>query len=433
MAMQLSGWGRYPRRDAQVEAPVSLDEWRRWLSAGAGAVRGMGRSYGDSALAARLASTRQLDCFESFDAEHGRLTCQSGVTLREILELTVPRGWTLPVSPGTSWVTVGGAIASDVHGKNHHHAGSFCDHVDSITLLCGDGSVRSVSRSVEPELFSATCGGMGLTGVVLSARFRLQRVHSAEILETKLRAGSWEESCELFDRHADQPSSVAWVDVLARGRSFGRSIFSYGRHAPEGSSEFKIQSRLTVPAEMPTSLLNSFSMRAFNRLYYSSTRECREGRVPMSQFFYPLDSITHWNRLYGSSGFVQYQFVVPVERGVALCRRILETLASRGHHAFLAVLKLFGKGSGFPLSFPTEGYTLALDFRYSPTLIGALHELDRMILDGGGRVYLTKDSCLQQETFRQMYPRWEDVELIRRRVGSQGIFLSDQAIRLGFR
>lgn len=430
--MRLTGWGRFPERVAELSSPTSAEALRGWLSQGEGVVRGMGRAYGDSALSSRVAITRYLDRFHTFDEQNGLLRCDAGVTLRDLLAVTVPRGWTLSVTPGTSWVTVGGAIASDVHGKNHHRAGTFGRHVESLVLLTGDGEIRSVSRDRDGELFLATCGGMGLTGAVLSAELRLSPLASADIVESRVRASTWEASCELFHQYAEEPYSVSWVDVLSSGRQFGRSIFSYGRHASEGRRQFQTRPTLRVPTLMPTWLLNDAALGLFNRLYYAISQPRSNAIIPTSGFFYPLDSIADWNRLYGSTGFVQYQFVVPLDRGVAAMKNIISYLRSQGHCAYLAVLKLFGDPSEAPLSFPLRGFSIALDFRYSPQLLCSLKIADQMVVDAGGRVYLAKDSSLEREPFRAMYPRWSEFAQVRRRVGSEGVFVSDQAKRLGF-
>ena len=247
-----------------------------------------------------------------------------------------------------------------------------------------------------------------------------------------MRASTWEASCELFHQYAEQPYSVSWVDVLSTGRHFGRSIFSYGRHANEGRRQFQTRPALQVPAVMATWLLNDAALGLFNRLYYAISRSRSDAIVPMSSFFYPLDSIADWNRLYGSTGFVQYQVVVPLDRGAVAMKNIIGYLRSQGHGAYLAVLKLFGDQSGAPLSFPLRGFSIALDFRYSPQLLRALKIADQMVVDAGGRVYLTKDSSLEREHFRAMYPRWSEFAQVRRRVGSERVFVSDQAKRLGF-
>jgi decaprenylphospho-beta-D-ribofuranose 2-oxidase len=430
--MKLSGWGRYPVREAELVSPSSIAGWRDALRAGSLCIRGMGRSYGDSSIAPRVVETRFLDRFIDFDHEQGVIACGGGVTLRELMSVSVKAGWCLPVTPGTSWVTVGGAIASDVHGKNHHVTGTFGQHVTRMGLLLGTGEIREICPQSDPELFAATCGGMGLTGVVLWAELRLSRVHSGCILETKHRTHSLEETCDLFNTHQDAEYSVAWVDGLSTGRQLGRGIFSVGCHATDGPLNFEPRVLASVPVTPPFSPLSRLSMGLFNQLYFRIPKVGIEVASPLTQFFYPLDALGGWNRLYGRAGFVQYQFVVPVERGVAVMRSILERLASRGHHSYLAVLKLFGDANSHWLSFPMRGYALALDFKFAPNLLQALAEADQMVLAAGGRVYLAKDSSLNLEKFRAMYPRWAEFEALRHRVGAIGVFQSDQSRRLGF-
>ena len=429
--MRLSGWGGYPARDAELIVPATISHWREAIRSGSTCIRGMGRAYGDSAIAARVAVTRRMDRFIDFDRQTGVITCDGGVTLRDLLRVTVPSGWCVRVTPGTSWVTVGGAIASDVHGKNHHTAGTFGQHVIRMGLLLGNGQMVEISSESHPDLFNATCGGMGLTGVILWAQLRLLRIRTGDILEARYRTESLEETCELFESRGSAEYSVAWVDALTRGRRLGRGVFSIGQHIDEGSLDFSPRILARVPATPSFSVLSQLSMRLFNEVYFHTAKSGSERTVPLTQFFYPLDAVDGWNRLYGDKGFLQYQFVIPVENGAAVMRSILELLSKRGHFAYLAVLKLFGEANNHWLSFPIRGYALALDFKWSDGLLPALAEVDKLVLAAGGKVYLAKDSCLDREVFRAMYPRWSEFEQLREKFGAIGVFRSDQSIRLG--
>ncbi len=431
--MIIQGWGRYPKIDARVFRPRSSNECVMLQHEHAPLIAaGQRRSYGDSSLAEVAVETRYLDQFQAFDSDNGLLRCAAGVTLDEIIRCFLHRGWFLPVTPGTRFVSIGGAIASDVHGKNHHLDGSFSDHVDTIELLLGNGERVTASRSEHRDLFSATCGGMGLTGIILGASLRLKRVPSAFISETTIKAPDLDAVLAAFDEHSARPYSVAWIDCQARGARLGRSLLMLGHHAEEKASTFRERGRPGVPFDMPAALLNRYSVGAFNALYYAQVgAQGRTRTLPLHHYFYPLDGIAHWNRLYGRDGFVQYQFVLPRESGKAGLRLILEQIAGSGEASFLAVLKAFGKGNDHFLSFPREGYTLALDFHRNDRVLGLLDQLDSIVRDHGGRIYLAKDARMSEATFKAGYPRWQAFEEVRARYHAPGRFASLQSKRLG--
>lgn len=430
--MNVHGWGRYPRLDAQLAFPATAAQCADVLAQRPSLIaRGLGRSYGDSSLAPQMLCTRHLDMLQAFDAATGTLTCAAGTTLDEILRVFVPRGWFLPVTPGTRFVTVGGAIASDVHGKNHHVDGSFSQHVTQIDLLLGNGERVRASAGEHADLFGATCGGMGLTGIILSATLRLKPIRSSEIVETTLKLPDLASVLAAFAENAAAPYSVAWIDCLARGAALGRSLLMLGEHAPGGALDVQEQAPRPVPVELPAALMNRFTAQAFNGLYYGRVRQPRSTRrVPFEPYFYPLDALADWNRLYGRGGFVQYQFVLP--RGAeAGLREVLQHIADAGQGAFLAVLKAFGPGNGHPLSFPQEGYTLAVDFKAEPAVFELLDRLDGIVLQHGGRHYLAKDARMSEATFKAGYPRWPEFEAVRERYHAIGRFASAQSRRLG--
>ncbi|MCW3005129.1 MAG: FAD-linked oxidase [Conexibacter sp.] len=439
MPSRLSGWGRYPQMMGETDVPRSLSECRAAIVRAGSAhqtliPRGMGRSYGDSALAARVLDTRLLTHLHRFDPGSGMLECAAGVALSDVLAVFVVRGWFLPVTPGTAYVTIGGAIASDVHGKNHHGAGTFGQHVTSITLLLGNGELVTCSREHEAELFRATCGGMGLTGVIVSAAIRLIPIRSSEIVQTSLKAGSLQETLELFETSRSATYSVAWIDCLSSRSKLGRSVLMVGEHAENGALAAAVKQPLGLPLGLASGLLNRRSAEVFNALYYHRRlRRVASCRLPLESYFYPLDALRAWNRLYGEAGLVQYQFVLPKAAGPAGLREILERIAASGKGAFLAVLKLFGPGNDHLLSFPLEGYTLALDFKRDAGVLDLLDVLDRMVLAHGGRLYLAKDARMSQATFRQSYTRWQEFEHTRERYHAIGKFASAQSIRLGLR
>jgi len=428
----ISGWGRYPWQDARVHMPRVCSEFKAALQTNLPLIaRGMGRSYGDSALANTVLQTTQYDHFISFDPVTGVLSAQAGITLREILRLVVPAGWFFPVTPGTSFVTLGGAIASDVHGKNHHKVGTFGQYVIAIQILLGTGDVVVASASEHSDLFEATCGGMGLTGVILSATFQLIPIRSSRIRQKTLKTTNLEATCQAFTEHSDGSYSVAWIDCLATGKQLGRSVILLGEHEETSGLELPLKAPWHVPVDAPAVLLNGLTMRIFNQVYWSGARAIESKSVAMMPYFYPLDAISGWNKLYGQSGFLQYQFVLPKTDGIANMRRVLNRIAASGQGSFLAVLKAFGPANTHLLSFPMEGYSLALDFKISSAAFELLDLLDDWIVDMGGRIYLSKDALMRESTFKKTYPRWAEFENVRQRYGAIGSFASVQSKRLG--
>ena len=436
MKIETYGWGRYPRTLAEISAPSTPSESQHTIAkeSFSSVPRGMGRSYGDSALSEHIISTRLMDRFIAFDRKTGEICCDAGVTLAEILKIIVPHGWFLPVTPGTSFVTLGGAIASDVHGKNHHSEGAFSQHINYIDILLGNGEMVRTSPDLEPELFRATCGGMGLTGLVLSACIRLKKIMTSQIDQTIIKAPNLSSVMKAFEANKQANYSVAWIDCLSTGKNLGRSLLMLGEHSSEGPLILPSLKIKSMPFDMPAGLLNSFTVSAFNTLYYHRITQNRQQRVVhYHPYFYPLDRLGNWNRLYGKTGFLQYQFVIPQSAGEQGMREIIGRIANSGKGSFLAVLKQFGPASDNYLSFPIEGYTLALDFKAEPAAFDLLDTLDKMVLSYGGRVYLTKDARMTEEVFKSGYPQWEKFEQVRMNYHAQGKFNSMQSKRLGLR
>ena len=429
---KIYGWGRYSQQDAYLHTPASCASLE-FIAKQQNSVlaRGMGRSYGDSANALNVLQTTYLNHFIEFDKATGKLTAEAGITLREILEIIVPSGWFLPVTPGTSYVTLGGAIASDVHGKNHHIAGTFGLHVKSLTMLLGTGQVVTTSPQHHADLFHATCGGMGLTGIIISATIQLLPIRSSLISQKTIKAGCIEAACEAFESNSNATYSVAWIDCLSKGKSLGRSVIMLGEHAAQGGLDIDIQQKISVPFSTPSALLNRATMKVFNTAYWHKSKHNVSQTVALMPYFYPLDAIGEWNRLYGKKGFVQFQCVLPKIDGVANMRKLLTEISNSGEGSFLAVLKQFGVANENLLSFPTEGYTLALDFKASETAIKMVKKLEDMVVEMGGRLYLTKDAVMQESTFKATYPNWEKFEVVREQYGAVGKFSSVQSIRLG--
>ena len=410
--MAYKSWGNYPKTDETMQQM----KWRgEALPVGETSVLpyGHGRSYGDSCLndGGVLLDTTKLDRFISFDAETGVLRAEAGVSLEQILTFAVPQGWFLPVSPGTKYVSVAGAIANDIHGKNHHRAGTFGRHVTRFELLRSDGQRLVCSPQENTELFRATVGGLGLTGLILWAEVALKRVKNAFFDVEIVKFANLE---EFFERSAESDEAfdytVAWVDCLAQGDSLGRGLLMRGNHAEVGELTAKSKQLFSVPIDAPNVLLNNLTMKTFNVLYYHKQRQkVVKARQHYEPFFYPLDSIGNWNRIYGKRGFLQYQFVLPFDGDTRVIRSIFEEIAASGMGSFLAVLKMFGSlPSPGLMSFPRQGVTLALDFPYQERLLGLLEHLDEVIAEGGGRVYPAKDARMSASSFQRFYPQWQD-------------------------
>lgn len=431
--MTISGWGRYPTMEAELLLPQTNSECARLVKDIQSCIpRGQGRSYGDSANAPLVLQSTYLNHYIEFDASLGVLRCEAGVTIREVLDLIVPRAWFIPVTPGSSYVSIGGAIASDVHGKNHHGSGTFSQHIIEMQMMLASGEIVTVSPAQLPDLFAATCGGMGLTGMILNATLQLMPIQSSQIEQKTMQASCLEAVCAGFEENAGSTYSVAWIDCIATGSKLGRSLLMLGEHAVTGGLDVAPQKPLNVPVDAPDLLLNQQFIQLFNSLYYQKARlSGSQQRLSYESYFYPLDQIANWNRLYGKAGFIQYQFVLPSAVGVQGLRSILKTIAASGKGSFLAVLKVFGEHNANYLSFPMAGYTLALDFKVSPEVIALVQRLDAMVMDMGGRIYLSKDALMSEATFKATYPQWEQFEAVRAKYGAIGKFASQQSKRLG--
>ncbi|WP_261508642.1 FAD-binding oxidoreductase [Burkholderia multivorans] len=417
-------WGRYPARpqtphDITWRDDLShtwfevIDAYRTTLAFG------NGRSYGDSCLATsdHVVRTRTLDRLISANWETGVLRAEPGITLEQILEVAIPRGWMLSVTPGTKYATLGGAIANDVHGKNHHVRGTFGRHVRRFMLARSDGAMLECSPDLNLELYAATIGGLGLSGLVVWAEIQLMPIRSSRIDVTSIRFGNLEEFfalSEAFD--PEHEYSVAWVDCLGSGKHLGRGIFMIGDHADNGPLEVDRRRKHAVPFTFPVPIFNKATLRAFNGLYYHR-QQAREVRSTVSydQYFYPLDSLLDWNRIYGRRGFQQYQCVVPRDVALDATREMLRAIAGSGTGSFLAVLKRCGEiRSPGLLSFPMEGTSLALDFPQRDEQNRQLFsKLDSILREAAGRIYPAKDAHMSGEDFRAAYPDWERIETLR--------------------
>lgn len=409
-------WGRYPQVE-QHDRPIFWRHEPLPLDGIEGKVLpyGLGRSYGDVCLNDQnwILPTRGLNRFISFDRKMGLLRCEAGVSLAEILELTVPRGWFLSVTPGTKFVTVGGAIANDVHGKNHHRAGTFGCHVTQFELLRSDGPRMLCSPESNAEMFAATIGGLGLTGLITWAELQLIPVTNHLIAGRTIKFGNLSEFFELSkDLEAQYDYSVAWVDVLASGSTVGRGIFTAGNHAQKsGGKKYKPSKEgPTVPFDLPGFVLNSVTMQTFNMFYYfRQFKSEMPMHVDYNKFFYPLDSVQDWNKIYGKRGMLQYQCLIPKGEEEAF-RDILTQISQSALGSFLAVMKVTGDiESPGMLSFPRQGVTLALDFPIKGEKTFALfRRLDEIVRQAKGRLYSAKDATMSAEDFQRQYPNWRE-------------------------
>jgi len=431
--MSFLSWGMYPRINSKVLKFDNKSALKRVLINNNDLIPcGNGRSYGDSALSKNIINVKPHDYFINFDEEFGILHVQAGALLSDIVESFVPRGWFLKVTPGTKLITVGGAIASDVHGKNHHIAGCFSQWVKEFELMLEDGSVVSCSKEITPELFKATCGGMGLTGVILNAQIYLKKISSKYIQQTTIKTQNLKETFDAFDQYKDIPYSVAWIDCLTKGDEIGKSILTVGDFRNDGELDYKNKAQLTIPFDFPSFSLNNLSIQAFNWLYYrKSTKKVSTQKVDIDTFFYPLDAIGRWNRIYGKNGFTQYQFILPKDSGYKGLEEVLRLISDSGKGSFLAVLKLYGKANDNYLSFPMEGYSLALDFKIEKGLFKLLDKLDEVVVKYNGRIYLTKDVRVSKEVFEKGYPQIDTFREFRKGNKMNTKFQSLQSKRVG--
>lgn len=441
----LSGWGRFPRHETNVLSPDGPEAaaqmcatQRDWVA------RGNGRSYGDAAIGTGATiMTRGLGRMTAFDPATRRLTAEAGTLLSDVLATFVPRGYFPPVVPGTKLVTLGGMVAADVHGKNHHRDGGFGRHVERLTLALADGRVLTCSPQDNVEIFRATIGGMGLTGTILDVTFRLDKIETAWIRHQTVVAGDLDAAMSALEAANEARYSVAWIDCLASGAQLGRSLVYRGEHASQSDVVRMGQSlphfpkagdkSIAVPIDLPGFSLNRLSVKAFNEVYYrlGASGAGPETLVHWDPFFFPLDGIHDWNRIYGKRGFLQHQCVIPFDAARTTLTGILERIARVGNASFLAVLKTLGPGDGL-LSFPMPGYTLALDFSYSPATLALLDDIDRLVADAGGRIYLAKDARQSRETLQRGYgAALETFRNIRRRIGANDRITSHLSKRLG--
>lgn len=439
--MKLSGWGKFPILDANIFEPrdipelVTVAQDKKSIIA-----RGNGRAYGDSAISeCATISMRFFNRLLAFNNSSGQLVAESGVILADIIATFLPQGWFPAVAPGTQFVTLGGMIAADVHGKNHHKEGGFRECVDWIDIIGIDGEVRRCSRSNHAELFDCTLGGMGLTGIILRVAIRLRSVETGWIRQKTIVASNLKAAMKVFEDESNSTYSVAWIDCLSTGQNLGRSVVMLGEHAclSDLTSDQAIhpfntgkKRKISVPFELPYSPVNHLTVGLFNSIYYAlGVRSSGEELVSWDSYFFPLDAILGWNRIYGRKGFVQYQCVLPDNTAEESISAILKKTADIGLGSFLAVLKRLGPQYS-KFSFPMSGYTLALDFPVSPKAFKLLDTLDKIIMENGGRLYLAKDSRMSSRTLHALDNRAVTFLEVRRKNGWSDTYNSAQSERL---
>jgi decaprenylphospho-beta-D-ribofuranose 2-oxidase len=438
MIKRIANWGNYPLVDSNEESFVFNEQLDPIITKEQSFIpRGNGRCYGDSSLGEREISTLKFDKILSFNTAEGIFECQSGITLAQVLEVIVPKGWFLPVTPGTKLITIGGAVASNVHGKNHRAAGSFSNHVADMDVVLASGKTITCSSSQNADLFEATCGGMGLTGLVSRVKFRLKKIETSFMKQKQVKAANLDELLSLFDTYKDFTYAVVWIDCLKKGKHFGRSILTVGEHAAladlnEEQKKNPLQlppgKTITFPIFLPSWVLNTFTVKAFNFLFYNKNfKKEIDSVVPYEPVFYQLDAILNWNKIYGKKGFVQYQFVLPLDAKQGLIE-ILNRISEKGIGSFLTVLKILGKQESM-ISFCKEGYTLALDFPVKEGLFEFLDELDEILVKYNGRIYLTKDARMKARMM-DGYPELEKFKAIVKKYNPDGKIRSLQSDRL---
>lgn len=438
--MKLSGWGHFPVHDVQIFAPRTEDTLLDRIKVGGLIARGNGRAYGDSAVSMKnTVEMRHFNRLIGFDSKTGQVVAQAGIMLADIINTFLPRGWFPPVTPGTKFVTLGGMIAADVHGKNHHKDGSFGNFIDWIDVMTNDGVVQHCSRQENLDLFNWTVGGMGLTGIILRAAFRLRAVATAWIKQTTVPTANLDESITLFEQSQASAYSVAWIDCLSKGRNLGRSLMVLGDHATlddltgtcrESPLAVGQKKSKLMAFHVPSGLMNGSIVRAFNAVYHwNGTRNRGTRLVGWDSFFYPLDAILGWNKIYGRKGFVQFQCVLPLDQSRPGLHALLEAISVTGAGSFLAVLKRLGSQER-KFSFPMSGYTLALDFPVNDKTLGLMLRLDQIVLAHGGRFYLAKDSRMTAATLRLSDGRTDGFVQMREDACVRGVFISAQSERL---
>ncbi len=429
--IKLNSWGKFTDIDASQYNWKDIQELKAIITSNKSFIpSGNYRSYGDSAFSDNIINCKTNNNVILFDKSNGFLKAEAGITLSEILTIVIQHGWFLGVTPGTKYSTLGGAIASDVHGKNHHINGCFSEYISDIDLMLPSGSIVNLTK--EDELFKATCGGMGLTGVIVSANIRLVKIMSTTINQTTIKTDSLLETFNVFEEFVNETYSVAWFDGFSKGKNFGRSIVQIGNFSTDGNLEFKDQSIKFLPFKLFSFFFNKYFIRIFNSLFYTLTSSKKvKSKVHFTKFFYPLDKFYDWNKIYGKNGFIQYQFILPLNKSYEGIKEIFSVIQKKNIYPYLAVLKLYGEKNDNYISFPIRGYSLALDFKRNDETLDMIKNLDALVVKSGGRVYLTKDAQINESSFKKMYPESEKFISIRKKYDLDKKMKSSQSMRIG--
>ena len=430
----LSGWGNNINVNSNIYLPRNNDDITNLYKKGIALnsiTRGLGRSYGDSSLDNNIISLKNYEKFIKFDSELGTLECSTNCSLNELLKLIVQKGWFFNVTPGSKFITIGGAIASDVHGKNHHLDGSFCDYVFSFKIITSEGILYNCSKEENLELFHASCGGMGLTGIIISVKIKLLKIKSKIINTEIVKTKNLDETIKSFKKFNENKYLVAWVDALAKNEHIGRSIFFIGNHSNEGDLNFLEKIKFSIPKIFPGFLLNKYTIRFFNRIYYFIHKNNKKVKQNLNNFFYPLDSIGSWNNLYGKNGFIQIQILITEKNFEEVICKTLEFFQYKKQFSFLTTLKELGIGNDNYLSFPSKGYTLTLDLKMNKDLKAIYEEFELLLMKYKTKVYLTKDSFMSKKYFEDTYKKLNKFKEIKNKYDPLNVIKSLQSKRLG--
>lgn len=431
--MNVSSWGNYPRNNDTVLTFKSIEELSKIIKKNNRIIAfGNGRSYGDSSLSEKIISFKSYNKILAFNVDSGILHVQSGVLLSDIIQKYVSLKWFLKITPGTKYITFGGAIASDVHGKNHHHQGCFSESIKMFRLMLPNGEIVTCSNRKNPELFKASCGGMGLTGLILDVKVQLVKIKSTAIDQTTIKAKNLRELFDLFEKYHSAPYSVAWIDSSSKSHSTGRGLLKLGTFCDDENFTQNNKSPISVPKWFPPIFINSYCLRVLNLYnYHRQLKKYINKKTSIEHYFFPLDRVNKWNNLYGTEGFLQYQFALPKKESYVGILDILNEVTKSSVRSFLTTLKLLGPENDNHLSFPTEGYTLAMDFKMSDETINLLDKLDKIVLKYNGKIYLTKDARISKEVFEKGYSKIDIFRKLRKEFSMDSKFQSHQSKRLG--
>jgi decaprenylphospho-beta-D-ribofuranose 2-oxidase len=430
----LSGWGNNINVNSNIYLPKNNDDITNLYKKGIALnsiTRGLGRSYGDSSLDNSIISLKNYEKYIKFDNELGTLECSSNYSLNEILKLIVKKGWFFNVTPGSKFITIGGAIASDVHGKNHHLDGSFCDYIFSFKIITSQGILYNCSKEENLELFQASCGGMGLTGIIVSAKIKLLKIKSKIINTEIIKTKNLEQTIKSFKKFNANKYIVAWIDALAKNEHMGRSVIFIGNHSDEGDLNFFEKIKFSIPKIFPGFLLNKYIIKAFNKFYYFIHKNNKKIKQSLNNFFYPLDSIGSWNNLYGKEGFIQIQILITEKNFEEVICKTLEFFQKKKQFSFLTTLKELGIGNENYLSFPSKGYTLTLDLKMNSNLKTIYEEFELLLAQYKTKVYLTKDSFMSKKYFEDTYKKLNKFKEIKNKYDPLNVIKSFQSRRLG--